>query len=108
MSEYVFDMNKFYSVLTGRTKDNKERLNSLTDVREKFSGMTKQELMNELIITHDKFNKTSEELKDSERSFNNAFEAFCKIVKDRYKLWDVLWALGYEECEECGTWKKKN
>ena len=94
--------------LTDRTKDNKERLNSLADLSEKFSEMSKQELMNELVITHNKFNKISEELEDKERVFKNAIEGMCDFSKSYSKLWGVLWDLGYEECKECGTWKKRN
>ena len=92
--------------LINETKDNKERLNSLADIRERFSKMTKQELMNELIITHDKLNKTSEELKDETMAFKNAIEAMCDFSKSYSELKAVLWSFGYVECKECGKWRK--
>ena len=52
MCKYILKMSQKHLVeLLGETKDNKTRLNSLADLREKFSKMSKQELMDKLINT---------------------------------------------------------
>ena len=94
--------------LTDRTKDNKFRLNSLADLPEGFSKLSKQELMNELVIMHNKLSKTLDELKDSERAFENAINSICRLSKMHSDLYAVLWKIKYEECKECGIWKKRN
>lgn len=100
------DRDSIMFELLKRTEDTKVHLNSLTDVREKFLGMTKEELINELVCTQDKLTQTSAELKDKKDAFRRA----CEGVVERNKVYldtcEVLWKLGYVECDKCGTWKK--
>ena len=95
------------SELIGKTLVEKNRLDYLTKIRREFSQMTKQELMDKIIIAYDVLNKTSGELRDERDLFYKLFKDFSKSNDKIFELKCTLRSFGHTECNDCGKWRKK-
>ena len=93
--------------LLDETKSEKNRLDYLTKIRGEFSQMTRQELMDKIIIAYDELNKTSEQLRNERDLFYTLFKDFSKSNDKIYELKFTLRSFGYTECGECGEWRVK-
>lgn len=62
--------------LSVKTDHKKSHLDYLTNIREEFSGMTKQELVEKTVLAYDRLDKITKRLRSEEELFEKITEVF--------------------------------
>ena len=99
-------MAVFLNELMPQTKSEKKRLSYLSNIRDEFNKMTKEELVEKTIIAYDELNKTLRKLRENKEAFERAIKSITRLSKSYSDLKCVLWGFGYLECGECGRWRE--
>ena len=96
-----------FSELAAVSNHNKLRVDALADLRKEFNTMTKQELINHLVLTQDKLSEVSYELKNEKDAFERAIKGMVNFSRKYSDLHCEICGLGYVKCDKCGKWKKR-